>query len=180
MRVISGKVRGLKLSSPHGNDTRPTLDRVKEAVFSMILPYIGNASVLDLFAGSGGLGIEALSRGAEKAFFIDNNEKAIVCIKENIRASKFEDVSTVLKIDAEKFLKSTNEKFDLIFLDPPYFGDKYKSVIKELSDSHILADEGLIVVEWDIENGFTDELEGFCIEKEKKYGRVGVTVLRWG
>ena len=119
------------------------------------------------------INLEGVEQASRKA--AENNFKEL-----QSRASKFEDVATVLKIDAEKFLKSTNEKFDLIFLDPPYFGDKYKSVIKELSDSHILADEGLIVVEWDIENGFTDELEGFCIEKEKKYGRVGVTVLRWG
>lgn len=178
MRVISGKVRGLKLNCPSGIETRPTLDRVKEAVFSMLLPYINEASVLDLFAGSGSLGIEALSRGAERAFFIDNNNDAIKCIKNNISSAHFDSVSTVLKSDAEYFLENTTEKFDIIFLDPPYSDDKYAAIIRLISDFNILSEDGIIVVEWDTEIGFTDQLEKFSVIKNKKYGRVGVTVLK--
>lgn len=180
MRVISGNVRGLKLNCPSGLVTRPTLDRVKEAIFSMLLPYISGASVLDLFAGSGSLGIEALSRGAEKACFIDNNEQAIKCIRENIASAKFTDISTVLKTNAETFLKNTNEQFDLIFLDPPYFKDEYTKTLKMISDFNVLSDDGIIVIEWDYDTGFTNKLEKFSIIKDKKYGRVGVTVLKWG
>ena len=109
MRVISGKVRGLKLNSPQGIETRPTLDRVKEALFSMLLPYVPGAKVLDLFAGSGALGIESLSRGAEKAYMIDSDKNAIDCINSNVSAAKFTEFSVVIKDTAESFLKKTNK-----------------------------------------------------------------------
>lgn len=179
MRVISGKVRGLKLNSPQGTETRPTLDRVKEALFSMLLPYVPGAKVLDLFAGSGALGIESLSRGAEKAYMIDSDKNAIDCINSNVSAAKFTEFSVVIKDTAESFLKKTNEKFDLIFLDPPYAGNMYAEILSLISKYRILSDDGLIIVEWDYTIGFTEELAEFSVLKEKKYGRVGITVLKW-
>lgn len=180
MRIISGEFRGLKLDSPDGIDTRPTLDRVKEAVFSMLMPYLKDASVLDLFAGSGSLGLEALSRGAKKAVFVDSNKKAVNCIDRNITAAKVGDKSIVYTADSLSFLKDCNDKFDLIFLDPPYFEGFYASVIRLIDERNLLSKNGLIVVEWDYENGFTNDLSGFNLLKEKKYGRVGISVLNRG
>ncbi len=180
MRVISGAFRGLKLLSPDGIETRPTLDRVKEAVFNILMPYVIDADILDLFAGSGAMGLEALSRGSHKAMFVDNNKNAIGCIEKNIKAAKAEDRSTVLQSDALKFLQSCNDKYDLIFLDPPYFDGLYASVLNMIEKKDILSENGLIIVEWDYENGFTDKLGCFQVFKEKKYGRVGITVLKRG
>lgn len=179
MRVISGKVRGLKLDCPQGIETRPTLDRVKEAVFSMLLPYIVDSSVLDLYAGSGALGIEALSRGADSAVFIDDNEAACNCIESNLSKSKFDVQSKVIKTSAENFLKSTDKKFDIIFLDPPYSKNMYSKALKLIRDYNVLSANGIILVEWDYEIGFTKDLSDFVVVKEKKYGRVGVSVLKW-
>ncbi len=179
MRVISGKVRGLKLDCPQGIETRPTLDRVKEAVFSMLLPYIVDSSVLDLYAGSGALGIEALSRGADSAVFIDDNEAACNCIESNLSKSKFDVQSKVIKTSVENFLKSTDKKFDIIFLDPPYSKNMYSKALKLIRDYNVLSANGIILVEWDYEIGFTKDLSDFVVVKEKKYGRVGVSVLKW-
>ncbi len=180
MRVISGSLRGLKLSAPDGINTRPTLDRVKEAVFSMLMPYLNGAVVLDAFAGSGAMGIEALSRGAFKSVFVDYDLKAIKCIKSNLDICKLDDVSEVVNGDVVSFLNKTDMKFSLIFLDPPYSSDIYTSVLKVISDRNLLLPEGLIVVEWDYEFGFdTSDIE-FNVIKQKKYGRVGITVLNRG
>lgn len=180
VRVISGSARGLKLNTPSGINTRPTLDRVKEALFSMLLPYLDGAVVLDLFAGSGSLGIEALSRGADKSYFIDSSNDAIECINSNILAAKFKDCSIVIKTTAANFLKNTSQKFDIIFIDPPYAKGMYADVLNIIAKNRLLSDEGFIIAEWDYEIGFTDELCSFEIFKEKKYGRVGITVLKWG
>ena len=178
MRIISGIARGLKLVSPDGLDTRPTLDRVKEAVFSMLLPYIMDSTVLDLFAGSGALGIEAVSRGAKKAVFVDNNPKSIECVKKNLTNAKFNDCAVIHTSDAIDYINTTNEKFDLIFLDPPYHGGMYEKVLMLIEKNGILADSGLIIAEWDCEHRFTDDLFSYEIVKEKKYGKVCVTVLK--
>lgn len=178
VRVISGQARGLKLSSPAGTDTRPTLDRVKEAIFSMLMPYLSNATVLDLFAGSGALGIEALSRGAAKAYFIDNSNAAVSCVKKNLSAAKMIDKSIVNSVDYLKFLNSCSEKFDIIFIDPPYAKNLYNSVFESILRNSLLNENGIIVAEWDYEIGFPENLGGLDIVKEKKYGRVGITVLK--
>lgn len=180
MRVIAGSMRGLRLSAPDGINTRPTLDRVKEAVFSMLMPYLSNAVVLDLFAGSGAIGIEALSRGASKAVFIDNDKSAISCIKKNISSGKVEERANVFCMDAIKYLSECNERFDIIFLDPPYFNNAYSSVLESIAKKDILSPDGIIVVEWDYEHGFINNGAEFSIFKEKKYGRVGITTLKRG
>ena len=180
MRVISGKVRGLRLDSPDGVTTRPTLDRVKEAVFSMLMPYLCDATVLDLFAGSGALGIEALSRGAKSAVFIDSSSKAIACIEENIKRANFDSVSAVKKYEFDLFLESCDAKFDIIFLDPPYEKGFYDKALRIISERSLLSDNGLIVAEWDYEIGFTNKFYDLALIKEKKYGRVGISVLGRG
>lgn len=179
MRVIAGKVRGLKLNTPEGINTRPTLDRVKEAVFSMLLPYFNGAVILDLFAGSGALGIEALSRGAAKAYFVDNSQEALNCVQKNVSAAKFESDTIIKKMPADIFLNSCNEKFDIIFLDPPYSQNLYTSILQKISDRELLSKDGVIVVEWDYESGFSNEEQNFEVFKEKKYGRVGISILKW-
>jgi len=180
VRIISGKIRGLKLNSPSGTDTRPTLDRVKEAIFSMLTPYLNDAVVLDLFAGSGALGLESLSRGACKAVLVDSSSDAISCIKSNISAARMENSTDIYKTDALRYLEQCSDCFDIIFLDPPYFAGIYDKVIGIISERNLLSENGLIVVEWDFENGFTNNILPFVVFREKKYGRVGVTVLKRG
>ena len=180
MRVISGSARGLKLCSPEGISTRPTLDRVKEALFSMLQAYLMDAVVLDLFSGSGALGLECLSRGAKKAVFVDNSQEAIVCIKSNLSSAKVADKSLIFNSDFCDYLKNCNEKFDLIFLDPPYSKNFYKTALDLICQKKLLKDDGFVIVEWDSEIGFQNEISDFEIYKEKRYGRIGITVLKWG
>lgn len=180
MRVISGSARGLRLDCPDGIDTRPTLDRVKEAMFSMLAPYIPMSDVLDLFSGSGALGIEALSRGAKSSFFVDNRSDAVKCIKNNIESAKLGDRAEVYFGDAYDFLKKQSESFDIIFIDPPYSKNLYKPITEEIYKNKILKSDGLIVLEWDFANSEPQFCEHFVVEKRKKYGRVGITVLKEG
>ena len=180
MRVIAGNLRGLKLSAPQGTSTRPTLDRVKEAVFSMLTPHLCDASVLDIFAGSGAMGIEALSRGARSCVFVENNRNAAECIKNNLISAKLTNNISLLVEDAFLFLKKTREKFDLIFLDPPYADNFYSDALRLIKQNDVLSENGLIVAEWDHDFGFTSDLDGFTIIKDKKYGRVEITVLKRG
>ncbi len=180
MRVISGSARGLKLISPEGEKTRPTLDRVKEALFSMLFPYINGAVVLDLFAGTGALGIEALSRGADKSYFIDNSKEAIRVINSNVSAAKFVDKSVIFQMDAIRFLENCDQKFDIIFIDPPYANGLYESVIRLISEKQILKREGFVIIEQDLDAQPIQNFDSaFKIDKEKMYGRVGITVLKW-
>lgn len=180
MRVISGKVRGLKLISPPGEDTRPTLDRVKEAVFSMISPFLMDAKVLDLFSGSGALGIESLSRGALNAVFVDNSNISIKCIRSNIEAAKFDNVSTILQKDSAAFLNENKNSYDIIFLDPPYLKNMYTKTLEEILKNNALSQDGIIVLEYDHTSVSVLIPDGFTVIKEKKYGRVGVMVLKRG
>lgn len=179
MRVVSGSARGLKLIAPQGEDTRPTLDRVKEAVFSMLTPYLYNSTVLDAFAGSGALGIESLSRGAKHAVFADNDQNAVKCIKTNLQNTKMMDKSIVFSGNVQDYIKSCDKKFDIIFLDPPYESGLYKKVIEAIYDKDILNEEGIIVAEWDFSKK-PDFGAFFEVVKEKKYGRVGISLLKRG
>ena len=152
MRVIAGTARSLKLKTPDGQDTRPTTDRIKETLFNMLQTYIPDCVFVDIFSGSGGIGIEALSRGARKAYFIENAPKAIACIEQNLAFTKFTDRAIVLKQDVGSALSSIYEKkVDIIFMDPPYNQLLEKEVLTHLSDSDLIHEDSLIIVEpWSV------------------------------
>lgn len=173
MRVISGKARRTALKTIEGLDTRPTTDRIKETLFNMINADLYDCTFLDLFSGSGGIGIEALSRGARSATFVENNRKAVECIKYNLDKTHLLDNAKVYEMDVLGYLKKakvSSEKFDIIFMDPPYNKEIEKDVLYSLSDSSIIDEDTLIIVEASLETSF-DYLEdmGFYIEKRKEY-----------
>lgn len=171
MRVIAGTARSLPLKTREGKDTRPTTDRIKETLFNMLQPYVGEAIFLDLFSGSGGIGIEALSRGAFHAYFVENDAKAIECIVDNLKFTNFTDRATVLKQDVISALNGISEKeADVIFMDPPYDRLLEKKALEVLSAKKYVTDNTLIVVEASLNTDFAylDEL-GFEVFKEKKY-----------
>lgn len=177
MRVISGTARGLKLQSLDGLDTRPTLDNVKEAIFSMVFLHTDGARVLDLFAGSGAMGIEALSRGAEAAVFVDSNPNACDVVRANLSKARLSDKSEVFCSKAEKYIAglAEGEKFDLIFLDPPYALGLLDDIIARIGEGGLLRDGGLIIAEAD--DGTSIDVKSFKLIKQKKYGRVLVYIL---
>lgn len=171
MRVIAGTARSLPLKTPEGMDTRPTTDRIKETLFNMLQTYIPDCVFVDIFSGSGGIGIEALSRGARKAYFIENAPKAIACIEQNLSFTKFTDRAIVLKQDACAGLSGIFEKsVDVIFMDPPYNQEQERRVLEQLSRMKYVTEDTLIVVEASLETDFSylNEL-GFTLQKEKKY-----------
>lgn len=176
MRIISGTSRGSRLVTLEGIETRPTLDRVKEPLFSIIQMHIKDARVLDLFAGSGALGLETLSRGAESAVFSDISDKAINVIKQNAEKTKLEEKTIVLKGSYEdilKLMKSENKEFDLIFLDPPYKSGLLEDAIKKILEYNLLAKEGVIVIETDMESELQKvQNVNLHIKDIRKYGRV--------
>lgn len=173
MRVIAGTARRLLLKTIDGMDTRPTTDRIKETLFNMISHGLFDASFLDLFAGSGGIGIEALSRGAKEAVFVEKNSKAVSCIKDNLKHTHLEENANVLQMDvlmALSRLENAGKEFDYIFMDPPYNQEFERSVLQYLSDSKLLSDDGIIIVEASLETD-TSYIENlaFHVIKEKVY-----------
>ena len=171
MRVIAGTARRLLLKTPDGADTRPTTDRIKETLFNMLMPYLSGAVFVDLFAGSGGIGIEALSRGAGKAYFVENSQKAVACITENVAHTHFQEKSVILKQDVFAALGgSIREPADIIFMDPPYHQQYERRVLELLRNASCVTADTLIIAETalDTELEYATEL-GFYIEKEKQY-----------
>ncbi|MDE6357362.1 MAG: 16S rRNA (guanine(966)-N(2))-methyltransferase RsmD [Eubacteriales bacterium] len=155
MRVISGTARGLKLKSPEGIITRPTTDRIKESLFNIIAPYIQETIFLDLFSGSGAIGIEALSRGAEKAFFVDSSKKSYELIKQNISSAKFLEKSEIYNIDCLNAIDKFAEKkvcFDIIFMDPPYSQNFVQPILNKIKEKNLLKENGIIICEQHIED----------------------------
>lgn len=171
MRVIAGRAGSLKLKTPEGMDTRPTTDRIKETLFNMLQPYLPDGIFLDLFSGSGGIGIEALSRGARHAYFVENNKNALACILDNLKFTGFLEQSTVLKQDVLSALAGIHEKeADVIFMDPPYEHDYEKQVLAALKDMPYVTEYTLLVVEASLTTDFSYvESLGFFVEKEKCY-----------
>ena len=178
MRVITGKARGVQLKTPDGMQTRPTIDRVKEALFSIINFDIPNARVLDLFGGTGQLGIEALSRGAKSAVFVDQREDACRLIRENLRRTKLESDAKVVRSDYLDYLKRCREQFDIIFLDPPYAEVFLENALKCITEIDILQSGGIIVAERPLDKELPWEFEGYSRSKDYKYGRVLLTIYR--
>ena len=178
MRVISGKARGINLKTPDGLLTRPTIDRVKEALFSIINFDIPASNVLDLFGGTGQLGIEALSRGAKSAVFVDQREDACRLIKENLRRTKLEQDAKVVRMDYLDYLKRCKEKFDIIFLDPPYAEVFLENALKCITEIDILQSGGIIVAERPLGKDLPWDFEGYTRSKDYKYGKVLLTIYR--
>lgn len=182
MRIISGYLRGSKLFTLEGLNTRPTLDRVKEALFSKIHYDLEDATVLDLFSGSGALALESVSRGAKKAYLCDSSREAIKIIKQNIDKTRTYEKTIVLNCDYKKALeKFTKEKikFDFVFLDPPYLSDYAEDAAKIILDNDLLSENGLIILETDNKEKVTQNLERELIKinEVKKYGRVYLLFL---
>ena len=178
MRVITGKARGVQLKTPEGMLTRPTADRVKEALFSIINFDLPGASVLDLFGGTGQLGIEALSRGANSAVFVDQREDACKIIRENLRRTKLEPQGRVVRSDYLDYLRRTREKFDIILLDPPYAEVFLENALKCITEIDILKSDGIIVAERPVEKELPFEFEGFTRSRDYKYGKTLLTIYR--
>ncbi len=180
MRVISGTARGTNLETLEGNNTRPTLDRVKEALFNIIQFDIIDASVLDLFSGSGALGIEALSRGAKTCVMCDKSYEAIQIINKNIKKTHLEEKTKVIKNDYKKVLELLyGQKFSVIFIDPPYNLDIAVNSIKNIIELDLLTDDGIIILETDNEKRELENLNKLNVNVYdlRKYGRVTLIFL---
>lgn len=171
MRVIAGSRKRLQLQTVPGMNTRPTTDRIKETLFNMISTDIYDARFLDLFAGSGQMGIEALSRGATHAYFLEKDRKAISCIQSNLEHTKFLAESRVVAGDVLQGLKQLQgESFDIIFMDPPYHLGIEQKVLEAISSLHLLAEDGYIIIEADIHTDFSYiEDMGYTVLQEKQY-----------
>mgnify|MGYP002518247154 CR=1 FL=1 len=178
MRVITGTARGIQLLTPKGMQTRPTADRVKEAMFSIINFDIPGADVLDLFGGTGQLGIEALSRGAKSAVFVDHSEQACKLIRENLKRTKLEQDAKVVRSDYLDYLSRCREQYDIIFLDPPYAEVFLENAIKRITEIDILQSDGIIVAERPLGKELPWEFEGYTRSKDYKYGKVLLTIYR--
>ena len=178
MRVISGKARGVSLMTPKGELTRPTADRVKEALFSIIQFDLPGAKVLDLFGGTGQLGIEALSRGAKQAVFVDAREDACRLIKENLKRTKLESDANVIRSDYLQYLNRCREKFDIIILDPPYAEVFLENALKVITEIDILQSGGIIIAERPLGKDLPLNFEGYTRSKDYKYGQILLTLYR--
>ncbi len=178
MRVITGTARGVQLKTPEGMKTRPTADRVKEAMFSIIQFDIPGAKVLDLFGGTGQLGIEALSRGAERVVFVDAGEDACKLIRENLKRTRLEGQGSVVRSDYLAYLQRCREKFSLVFLDPPYAEVFLENSLNKLMEIDILQSGGIIVTERPFDKALDLELPGFERSRDYKYGKTLVTIFR--
>ena len=173
MRVISGTARGTKLESLEGLSTRPTIDRVKEGIFSSIQFVVPGAKVLDLFAGSGQMGIECLSRDAAKGVFVDSNKDAVNIVIKNIKACGLFDKARVVNMTAQDYLRTCKEEFDIIFLDPPYNMGILDEILEKVYQ--ITAPGGIIIAESELGWKPAKEIEGLRMVKQYKYGKVYVT-----
>ena len=176
MRVITGTARGRVLRTLEGEDVRPTTDRVKEAVFSIIQFEIEGRRVLDLFAGSGQLGIEALSRGADSATFVDMSKDSLATVKYNLEHTKLGDRAKVIQTDALSFLKLTKDRFDIVFIDPPYASSLVADSMKLLSDA--VADGGCAVCETPVDSELPEGFGELKLYRSYRYGKIKITVYR--
>ncbi|MGN0732642.1 MAG: 16S rRNA (guanine(966)-N(2))-methyltransferase RsmD [Emergencia sp.] len=176
MRIITGEYRGRRLESPAGYDVRPTSDKVKEAVFNIIMNEVWDATCVDLFAGTGNLGLEALSRGAKKCYFGDNSRESINLIKNNVKMCRAEDKSVIIAGDYSKTLGRINEKVDIFFLDPPYKDGLYENCLEIIDSLDLLSEEGIIVAEHGVRDYVPETVGNLEVVKERKYGKIMVTI----
>lgn len=182
MRVVSGECKGISLKAVPGNTTRPTTDKVKEAIFNMIGPYFDGGTGLDLFAGSGGLGIEALSRGLKSVIFVDREGKAIKTVHENLEACGLEEKAEVYRNDSERALKAIVKReisFDYIFLDPPYKKQQLLKLMELIGRHSLLKEEGVIVCEHASDIELPGETGNFVKTKSETYGIIAVSIFTY-
>lgn len=178
MRVITGSARGRRLKTLEGVDVRPTTDKVKESLFSALQFDIEGRHVLDLFAGSGQLGIEALSRGAAQAVFVDRSKASVAVVKDNIRATGLEANAHVVLTDSLSFLRTTTQRFDLAFLDPPYGTGLLQQALALLPP--VMSEYGVIACEHPVDEAVPDAVGPFCQYRRYRFGKIAVTVYRKG
>ena len=178
MRVITGSARGRRLKELEGMETRPTTGKVKESIFSILQFDIEGRRVLDLFAGTGQLGIEALSRGAKHAVFVDCRDDACRLIKENLKRAKFELNASVVRSDYLQYLNRCNERFDIIILDPPYAEVFLENSLKIITEIDILQSGGIIIAERPLGKDLPMDFPGFTRSKDYKYGQILLTLYR--
>ncbi len=181
MRIISGKARGTKLYTLEGTATRPTLDRVKESLFNIIQNDIEDSTILDLFSGSGAIGLEFLSRGAKKAVLCDNSKDAIKIIKQNVQKTHFEEKAEVYNMEFTKLIERLQkQKFDIIYIDPPYDTDFIKISIEKIIEYKLINEKTKIIVETDDETRILKQIEKMDVEitDKRKYGRATIIFLR--
>lgn len=183
MRIIAGKARGRKILSPEGLGTRPTLDRVKESIFNIIQNNVRGSIVLDQFAGTGSLGLEAASRGAKECHLVDMGDDTFSKLKQNIIDLKFEDFCTAHKGDSFKYLETFGKQgkvFDLIFIDPPYAKDMIPPSLELIKKYNLLSADGLIVTKIDSEEEICGGYEDIVLVKQRKYGNTTVCLYEFG
>ena len=182
MRVVSGTARGRSLKAVPGKGTRPTTDKVKEALFSMIGPYFEGGHVLDLFAGTGGLGIEALSRGMDRGIFIDMDPKAIEVIKQNLQTTQLAKMAEVYRNDAKRAIKALAKRgtrFSLVFLDPPYRMSDADELVVELEEKQLLSPDIIVVIEHDAGVSYPDRIGKLDLWKRSVYGETIISVYHY-
>ncbi|MDD6920283.1 MAG: 16S rRNA (guanine(966)-N(2))-methyltransferase RsmD [Eubacteriales bacterium] len=175
MRVITGKYRGRRLESPWNDETRPTSDKVKEALFSILQMDIDGAVFCDVFAGSGGIGIEALSRGAQECYFIEASNEACKLLSGNIKKCEIEEPYQVLKGDFRAGLNRIGKKIDILFMDPPYENDLEIEALEIIASEEIMSENGIIVVEHSNHTVLPEEIGRFSKYKSKKYGKIALS-----
>ena len=178
MRIITGLARGKRLVTPAGRDVRPTPERVKEAVFSALQFEIEGRRVLDLFAGSGQLGLEALSRGAQNATFVDSSEVSLSAVRKNVETADFSEKARVVRSDYAAFAAGCRDRFDLAFLDPPYDAGLLEPALRAVLP--LMSDYGAIVCEHPKEVTTPQTVGSFCVDRQYRYGKVFITVYRKG
>lgn len=181
MRVVSGELKGRLLKAVPGTSTRPTTDKVKESLFNMIGPYFIGGTGLDLFAGSGGLGIEALSRGLEKVIFVDSDGKAIQIVNENLRSCGLEEKAEVYRNDAVRALKAIKKReltFDYIFLDPPYKKQQLVKLLEMINQEKLIHENSLVVCEHASEIQLPERIGELQQTRKEKYGIIGITLYK--
>lgn len=182
MRIISGKARGTKLYTLDGTATRPTLDRVKESLFNIIQNDIEDSTVLDLFSGSGAIGLEFLSRGAKRTVLCDNSKDAIKIIKQNVQKTHFEEIAEIYNMEFSKLIERLqNQKFDIIYIDPPYATDFIKISLEKIIEYKLVNENTKIIVETDDETRILNQIEKMDVEitDKRKYGRATIIFLKY-
>ncbi|QKS71542.1 16S rRNA (guanine(966)-N(2))-methyltransferase RsmD [Paenalkalicoccus suaedae] len=182
MRVISGDRRGMQLKAVPGQSTRPTTDKVKESIFNMIGPYFDGGMMLDLYGGSGSIGIEAISRGMSHAILVDKDKKAIDTINANVKQARYEDEIDVYRNDSERALKAIVKKehqFALIFLDPPYKNHRLDKELLFIAENKLLEKNGIIVVEHAFDEPLQEQYEELMCIREERYGDTMISLFEW-